>query len=183
MSLRKAVLPRGWVRQELGMQGNFPVLLLLKPVRCGSSDSPRHVVRLPLGRSSMWQQAGAFRAGGRKCLPNECLGGGERRGRRYRPGGLSAPGISVQIPDGISSGLYSWALGQPAPSAGPGREDAASVLESGGFATTLSGLEVQGWLAKLSVTPQSPLRSPTLDPLQPVLRAGFILVGRGGCRR
>lgn len=30
MSLWKAVLPRGWVQQELGMLGNFPVLLLLK---------------------------------------------------------------------------------------------------------------------------------------------------------
>lgn len=50
MSLRKAVLPRGWVRQELGMQGNFPVLLLLKPVRCGSSDSPQ-----ARGEAAAWE--------------------------------------------------------------------------------------------------------------------------------
>lgn len=63
------------------------------------------------------------------------------------------------------------------PRPGHGRENAASVLGPGGFATISSGLEVQGWLAKLSVTPQPPLQSPTLDPIQPVLHAGFILLG------
>lgn len=98
---------------------------------------------------------GWHRTGGRKCLLNECLGGGERRGWRYLPRGLSTPGICIQILDGISSGFYSWALGQPAPLAGLGRKDAASVLESGGFATISSSLEVQGWLANC-LSPLSP---------------------------
>lgn len=72
-------------------------------------------------------------------------------------------------------------MGQPVSSAKLGRGDAALCPGAWRFCHCLIQLRgTGGWLARLSVAPQPPFRSPTPDTLQPVLHAGFTLLGEVG---
>ena len=122
------------------MEGKLPASRRLKPVGCGSADSPGACGGAAAARSSRVPPSRSLLSSchrvrsGRKCLLNQCV----RWWGRVRPGGLSTPGICAQIPDGISSPQSMprpWASLHPR----PGQGGDTLLLSGGPERSPLSG--------------------------------------------